>query len=65
MNSVSKNYQHFGGGYSAGLDLVRFVAISTVVAGHFFLNTGFKRAPFEGVSMWAVLLIHAYSQYVR
>ena len=35
-----------------GLDLVRFVAICTVVASHFFLNTGFKQVPFEGVSMF-------------
>ena len=51
MNQVSKNSTHLRG-YSAGLDLVRFVAISTVVASHFFLNTGFKQAPFEGVSMF-------------
>lgn len=39
-------------GFKSGLDLIRVIAISFVVAGHFFLNTEFKSSPFEGFSMF-------------
>ena len=39
-------------GRSAGLDIVRCVAILFVIAGHFFINTPAHDAKFEGVSMF-------------
>lgn len=36
----------------AGLDLVRTIACMSVIATHFFLNSGFRKAEFEGVSMF-------------
>lgn len=35
-----------------GIDIIRVCAITFVVAGHFFMNSGFSEAPFEGVSMF-------------
>lgn len=46
MNSIKKT------GFKSGLDLIRVIAISFVVAGHFFLNSEFKSTPFEGFSMF-------------
>lgn len=36
----------------SGLDLIRSCAILFVIAGHFFMNTGFQKAIFEGPSMF-------------
>lgn len=35
-----------------GLDLIRSLAIFSVIAGHFFMNTGFQNVEFGGVSMF-------------
>lgn len=54
MNTLQVN----GGGYSrpqnraAGLDIIRGIAIFFVIAGHFFLHTGFNTTNFSGVSMF-------------
>lgn len=39
---------------SAGLDVVRTLAITFVVGGHFFLHTSFNRTEFSGVEMFAL-----------
>lgn len=39
-------------GFKSGLDVIRVIAISFVVAAHFFLNSDFKSTPFEGFSMF-------------
>ena len=36
----------------SGLDLIRSLAIFSVIAGHFFMNTGFQNVEFVGVSMF-------------
>lgn len=36
----------------SGLDLIRALAIFSVIGGHFFLNSGFQQAEFAGVSMF-------------
>ncbi len=41
----------------AGLDLVRCVAIGTVVGGHFFMNTRFGSENFAGVSMFLQAMV--------
>lgn len=35
-----------------GLDILRTWAIFCVIAGHFFMNTGFQQHTFEGASMF-------------
>ena len=35
-----------------GLDLIRSLATFSVIAGHFFMNTGFQNEEFSGVSMF-------------
>lgn len=39
---------------SAGLDIVRTLAITFVVGGHFFLHTSFNRTEFSGAEMFAL-----------
>lgn len=34
------------------LDLIRALAIFSVIEGHFFMNTGFQNVEFGGVSMF-------------
>lgn len=41
----------------AGLDIVRCVAIGTVVGGHFFMNTAFMQENFGGVSMFLQAMV--------
>lgn len=36
----------------AGLDLIRALAIFSVIGGHFFMNTGFQQAEFGGISIF-------------
>ena len=38
-------------GFKSGLDVIRVIAISFVVAAHFFLNSDFKSTPFDGCSI--------------
>ena len=35
-----------------GFDLIRSLAIFSVIGGHFFMNTGFQNVEFGGVSMF-------------
>ena len=36
----------------SGLDLIRSLAIFSVIGGHFFMNTGFQNVESGGVSMF-------------
>jgi len=47
-------YSKLGGGKIFGVDLIRSVAIFSVIAGHFFMyNSDFNRTPFDGsISMY-------------
>jgi len=44
MNMIARHY--------IGLDLIRALAIFSVIGGHFFMNMGFQQAEFGGVSMF-------------